>query len=309
MPELVAQAASAQHIGRRSRQEDAMIAQFPQDGPGLAVLSDGMGGHDDGDLASRILVSEMFGELFLSAARPQSDKARASARFIGALDSANTRLGQHIGAGCISDDTGGTLLSVSVEGNCLRWLSVGDSPLYLCRGDRLQRLNEVHSMAVQLDLLVRNGAMTADAARSHPHRHCLTSAVTGKSVPRIDCPEESLTLEPGDVILLASDGLNVLDDDRICAVTRQARDAGCAAIARALLASVRQQNATDQDNVSLIAIRIDAVDPAARAVAPVRAARPLDRALARLSRLLRPGGLRGLRDAGSLPPMTGRARP
>ncbi len=269
MAELIAEGTSAQDIGDRLRQEDAVIAQFPQGGPGLAVLSDGMGGHDDGDLASRILVSEMFGEVFLAAARPEGDPSAAQKTFLGALDSANRRLQQHIGAGWISDDTGGTLLTVTVTDGQLRWISVGDSPLYLCRGDELHRLNEIHSMAMQLDLMVRNGAMDPAAARAHPHRHCLTSAVTGQKIGRIDCPEEAVPLLPGDVILLASDGLNVLDDGRIGALTRKARDKGCDAVARALLAEVRRENLPDQDNVSIVVIRMAEARPAPGRVPPV----------------------------------------
>lgn len=299
MPELTTEAVAAQHIGRRTRQEDAMIAQFPHGGPGLAVLSDGMGGHNDGDLASRILVSEMFGELFLAAARPpdprdETAQSFLTQRFIGALEGANKRLQQHIGAGCISDDTGGTLLSVTVDAGQLRWISVGDSPLYLCRDGGIRRLNELHSMSTQLDLMVRNGAMTAQTARTHPHRHCLTSALTGRSIPRIDCPKTSVALEPGDVILLASDGLNVLEDARIGALTHQARPKGSAAIAQTLLDAVRLEDTPDQDNVSLIAIRIDSAEPAPeqRRTPPHRTRR---NTLAGALRRLWPNGLGGLR--------------
>lgn len=259
MPELCAEAATAQHIGARLRQEDALIAHVPGGGgPGLAVLSDGMGGHDDGDLASRILVSEMFAELFLSAARkPLADRGGA-ALFRAALDSANSRLQQHIGAGCVSDDTGGTLLCVSLDAGRLRWLSVGDSPLYLYRAGRLLQLNQLHSMAAQLDLMVTQGAMDAATAQAHPHRHCLTSAVTGRQVPQVDCPERTLPLCAGDTVILASDGLNVLSAAEIGAGIDRHSGQGCAAIARALVRAVRDKDAPDQDNVSVVVIRVEA---------------------------------------------------
>jgi serine/threonine protein phosphatase PrpC len=236
----------------------------------------------------------MFAELFLSAARPDTGRSTPNARFLAALDSANKRLQQHIGAGCISEDTGGTMLSVTVDGNRLRWLSVGDSPLYICRGNKLRRLNENHTMATQLDLLVRKGALAADTAQSHPHRHCLTSAVTGREIPRVDCPERAIAMEPGDVILLASDGLNVLEDSRICDLTRHSCDEGSAAIARSLLAAVHQQNAVDQDNISLVAIRIDAIDPAP-APEPARLGAMLRGFVMSLFRGLRPSSLAGFR--------------
>lgn len=281
MPELRAEAATAQHIGARRRQEDALIAHVPGgEGPGIAVLSDGMGGHDDGDLASRILVSEMFGELFLSAARQPLVRRGGDALFRAALDSANTRLQQHIGAGCISDDTGGTILAVALDEGRLRWLSVGDSQLYLVRGGAVQRLNQLHSMAAQLDLLVAQGAMNAATARAHPHRHCLTSAVTGRQIPRIDCPDHALPLKDGDTVLLASDGLNVLPSAEIAALVARHQATGSAAIARALVEAVRAKVAPEQDNVSVVVIRVGA---------PSRTAAPLATRLAAWA-----GPLRGL---------------
>lgn len=279
MTELAAEAATAQNIGRRTRQEDAVIAHMPQNGPGLAVLSDGMGGHDDGDLASRILASEMFGELFLAAARG----APGETPFRSALDSANARLRQHISAGCISEDTGGTLVSVAVDGDRLNWLSVGDSPLYLSRGGKLIRLNENHSMAAQLDLMVRNGAMEADVAQSHPHRHCLTSAVTGRSIPRVDCPAEPLALCPGDILLLASDGLDVLTDAEILALIRRHGTAGSAALARALMEAVARKESPQQDNVSLVVVSFSAA-AAGRATAPASLMTPVKHVLRKARR-------------------------
>ncbi|WP_417207239.1 PP2C family protein-serine/threonine phosphatase [Antarctobacter sp.] len=257
MAKLVAEAASGQHIGDRNRQEDAVIAQFPQgDMPGVAVLSDGMGGHDDGDLAGRLLASEMFGEVFLASARAEGGPDTPGEIFREALARTNARLKQHIDAGCISHDTGGTLLCVTVEGNALRWISVGDSPLYLYRDGRLRQLNQLHSMAIQLDLMVRNGAMEARDAAQHPHRHCLTSAVTGGQIPHIDCPAEALTLAPGDIVLLASDGLNVLEDTAIARILQRHTRDGSAAVTRALLEAVRSRKAPQQDNVSLVVIRV-----------------------------------------------------
>lgn len=285
MDELTTDAASGQHLGRRSRQEDALIAQFPEGGlPGLAVLSDGMGGHDDGDLASRILVSEMFAEMYLAAARAPDG---GDPGFHAALDSANARLKQHIDADCISADTGGTLVALRVDGGRLRWLSVGDSPLYLFRDGALRRLNVLHSMGAQLDLMAARGAIAPEAAREHPQRHCLTSAVTGQSVPLVDCPAEALALEPGDIVLLASDGLNVLDPTEIARVLRGRPQAGSSALIRALLAAVRDKQVAHQDNVSLVVIRMT---PAPDSATARRIARHTGQLPARLPRL----GIAGL---------------
>lgn len=297
MAELATDAASGQYLGLRSRQEDALIAQFPEGGiPGLAVLSDGMGGHDDGDLASRILVSEMFGEMYLAAARAPSE---GDLGLRAALDSANARLKQHIDAECISADTGGTLVGLRVDDDGLRWISVGDSPLYLFRDGALRRLNVLHSMGAQLDLMAERGAIPREAARDHPQRHCLTSAVTGQNIPLVDCPAEAVTLQPGDIVLLASDGLNVLDESEIGKILRRRPQAHSAAVARALLAAVRAKQAEHQDNVSLVVIRMIPCPDSAMARRPAHRAGQLAAHLPRL-------GIAGL---ASLIPVKRRAGP
>lgn len=257
MTELIAQAATTMSIGRRPRQEDAVIADFSRGSDlGLAVLSDGMGGHNDGDLASRIIVGEMFGELFFSGARVDALQHSTQEAFQHALGMANKSLKRHAEAGSISKDTGGTLVSVAVIKEKMRWISVGDSPLYLYRDRRLHRLNEIHSLAAQIDMLARCGELDAETARNHPQRGYLTSALTGGDVRHVDCPDTALHLKPGDIILLASDGINVLSDQQICELVTRHRRAPSETLANALMDEVHAVNAADQDNISIVAIKM-----------------------------------------------------
>ena len=259
MSRLIADAVTAADVGRRSRQEDAVVADFSQGSEmGLAVLSDGMGGHHDGDLASRILVTEMFGELFFSGARPEAMMKDAKNTFREALDITNKRLKRHSKSGNISGDTGGTLVSIAVIGQQLRWISVGDSPLYLLRDGNLHRLNENHSMAPQIDLMVRRGVMDAETARNHPQRSCLTSAITGGEIARIDCPDTGLTLMPDDIVILASDGINVLSDGHIREIIDRCQHKKSDCIADELMKAVRQLDVPDQDNISLVVVKMNA---------------------------------------------------
>lgn len=267
MDELIAEAAQAQDIGCRDRQEDAVIAHFCQnDTRGLAVLSDGMGGHDDGDLASRIIAGEMFGELFLSSARRRLVETEATRLFESALSSTNRRLRRLVEAGHLGADTGGTLLSVLIEADALRWISVGDSPLYLFRDGALRRLNEDHSMAPQIDLMVERGEIDAETAGNHPDRACLISAVTGRPIPRVDCPDAAMPLQPDDIVILASDGLNTLEDRAIEDLVRRNRNKDGKTILSLLMGAVRQRQQPQQDNTSLIVIRMVAAKPRSESV-------------------------------------------
>jgi len=270
LTELLADTATALALGRRERQEDAVVAEFPQGGgPGFAVLSDGMGGHGAGDVASKIIVAEMFGALLFACACPQHVREAGTEILAAAAEAANDRLRRHAETQGAEEVMGGTLVSTIVAGGGLRWISVGDSPLYLYREGALRRLNENHSMAARIDQLVRGGMMDAETARDHPQRHCLTSALTGAGIDRIDCPDGALPLRPGDVVLMASDGVHALSDPQIRQVLDRHRRADSRTIADALRAAVLAAEAPHQDNLSLIVIRMEAAAGARRAAGPL----------------------------------------
>jgi serine/threonine protein phosphatase PrpC len=113
---------------------------------------------------------------------------------------------------------GGTVVATSLVDGGLQWVSVGDSLLYLLRDGMLKRLNDDHSMGPQIDLMARNGMIDAEAARTHPQRNCLTSALTGKDIPELDCKGQRLELEDGDIIVLASDGLQSVAEEDIASI-------------------------------------------------------------------------------------------
>lgn len=256
MTELSVRIAKAQHIGDRPRQEDA-VAFHAAEGcePTLAVLSDGMGGHEDGDLASRMIIGEVFAELYLAAARPNAFSRSSAIVFDTALNAANRRLKESIEEKLISDETGGTLICASVQHGQLRWLSVGDSMLYLYRDGQLRLLNEIHSLGVQLDKMVAADELPAEAAKDHPDRNCLTSAVTGGPIPKIDCPEQALDLQDGDLVLLASDGIEALKTRRLEKIIAQLLETG-GDVAAGLIAAIKAVGGVEQDNTSIIAIEV-----------------------------------------------------
>ena len=110
---------------------------------------------------------------------------------------------------------GCTLVGVVVDPVGLRWVSVGDSRLFLFRKGELYQLNEDHSLAPMLDQLVEQGEMTREQALNHPRRHHLRSALTGEPIELIDLARERVGLHADDCIILASDGLDTLEPDEI----------------------------------------------------------------------------------------------
>ncbi|WP_347312234.1 PP2C family protein-serine/threonine phosphatase [Defluviimonas sp. SAOS-178_SWC] len=267
--EIAIDAASALCLGARSRQEDALATSFSLGSElGFAVLSDGMGGHAAGDVASRIIVAEIFAELTLGVDDPGLAEAELPELLRSAANVANRRIRARIDAAPETAGMGGTVIVVVVIEDRLYWLSVGDSPLYLFRDGQLTRLNDDHSLAPQIDLMVREGLIDPEVGRNHPQRNCLTSALIGGEIPSIDCPDQPFTLRSGDLVLVASDGLQYLPDDRIAAVLGRTGGEPSATIAGALMAGVTGLADPEQDNISVIVLK--ATDTAAeRRLAPI----------------------------------------
>ena len=172
--------ASAISLGQREFQEDAIIADFPLGTElGFAVLADGMGGHAAGDIASKIVVTEVFSELKLRSGDPKHMERHISKVLLDAAQTANDCVGAHSSCYPGTRGMGATLVAPVLMGDRLYWVSVGDSPLFLFRDGKLMQLNEDHSMAPQIDYLVRSGVMDPAVAMHHPDRNCLTSVLIG----------------------------------------------------------------------------------------------------------------------------------
>jgi len=254
--EIEIDAASALCRGARSRQEDALATSFSQGAEiGFAVLSDGMGGHAAGDVASRIIVAEIFADLTMRIADPGLSEPDIPKLLRSAANVANHRIRARINAAPETAGMGGTVIVAVVLAGRLYWMSIGDSPLYLYRDGRLARLNDDHSMAPQIDLMVRKGLIDPEVGRNHPQRNCLTSALTGDAITVIDCPDQPFALQNGDLVLVASDGLQFLPDERIEAVLARAGGEHSASIANALIAEVTALGDPEQDNISVVVLK------------------------------------------------------
>lgn len=249
--------ASAISLGQRECQEDAVAADFPTGaGLGFAVVADGMGGHAAGDVASKIVVTEVFSELKLRTGDPDALENSVTEILRGAAFSANECVRYHSDTCPDTQGMGATLVAPVMVANRLYWISVGDSPLYLYREGLLVRLNEDHSMVPQIDFLVRKGLMDEDEALSHPDRNCLTSVLAGQRIPQIDCPAEPVMLFDGDIILVASDGLQFLDEMRISDLLQQSAGGSSSDIAACLMSDVQALADPDQDNVTLCVVKV-----------------------------------------------------
>ena len=126
-----------------------------------------------------------------------------------------------------TEGMGATLVVPALIENRLWWISVGDSPLFLYRGGKLSQLNEDHSMAPQIDFMVKSGLMDAETGANHPDRNCLISVLMGARIPKIDCPTKPFEMKAGDIVVCASDGLQFLTNAQIEKVLGKYRKSRC----------------------------------------------------------------------------------
>jgi PPM family protein phosphatase len=219
-----------QHQGARPYQEDSWALRTLGDGSLLAVVADGMGGHAGGAVASKLAV-----EAFVHALEQGGGLADG-------LRDANEAVGK--GAAGTPDlaGMGATLVAAHVRGDEVRWISVGDSPFFLVSAGKLERLNADHSMAPQIDAMVKRGLLTEDEAVHHPARHTLREAVMGEPLTLID--KGSRRLGADAKLLLCSDGVQTLSAKDI--------EAGAVKPVRGLIDAVLAAGDEHQDNITVV---------------------------------------------------------
>lgn len=245
--------AGRQTVGRRKRQEDTYafsdVSGAGESGEGLfVVVADGMGGHTSGEQASELAL-ENFVDAFHLA------EGATGARFKSALLAANEAITRELKESPSLAGMGTTILAAAVTPGGLEWLSVGDSPLYLWRAGELARLNADHSFRPMLDEMVVSGELKHADALKHPLKNLLRAALTGRRIDMIDQPPEPVQLREGDIVLVATDGIQTLRDDEIAAVVSKLAHAEASVIAAALLQAVLDADYVKQDNATVAIIK------------------------------------------------------
>lgn len=229
--------------------ESASLSDATDGAAAVAVLADGMGGHAGGALASR-MACESFVKAFLGETGSNRE------RLVAALSAANRAIADAVDRDPMLSGMGSTLVGVTFAADGIEWVSVGDSPLMLYRRGEVAMLNEDHSLAPELDRLAAAGAISEQDAKRDPRRHMLRSAVTGDDIELIDVSRRPLKVEPGDYIILASDGLQTLESAEIERIVTAYGNDGADAVAAALIRAVEALKDPHQDNATVVAVRL-----------------------------------------------------
>jgi protein phosphatase len=189
--------ASLTHVGRVRATNQDSCGEFADAGAyRMLVLADGMGGHQGGEVASRMAV-QAIGEVIGAS----KDGPEAALRH--AFEVANDRILQAAASDPQYAGMGTTGVALLIASSGSAWVAhVGDSRAYVLRGGKMVPLTADHSYVAELQ---RRGLITADEAAVHPRRNEVLRSIGGE--PGIDVEIRSVPALPGDCFLLCSDGL------------------------------------------------------------------------------------------------------
>ena len=244
------------HPGRvRKSNEDSLLSD-PR--LGLFLVADGMGGHNAGEVASRLAVEAIKGFLDRSTGGddftwPYGIDPRLSFqgnRLMTAIRLANRRVFK---AGESRDEytgLGTTVVAALIEEDLLTFSGVGDSRIYVCASGTLEQITQDDSWVATV-LAREPGMEDAAALATHPMRHVLTNVLGARD--QMDMEVGERTFAAGERLLLCSDGLHgALDDTTLLGVLSASATAQQAAEELVRLALERDGS----DNITALVVEM-----------------------------------------------------
>ena len=246
----------------RSNNEDSVATD---DGVSLAVLADGMGGYNAGEVASNMATSFIHTELgrWLREASAQATDSEVRRAMDICVDNANRAIFNAANSNPQYAGMGTTLVVAVFRENRLLVGHVGDSRAYRLRGGRLQQITRDHSL---LQEQIDAGLITPEQAAFSANKNLVTRAVGVEDTVLLETHQHEVL--PGDMYLLCSDGLSDMLDDASIAQLLQAHDS-LDQTARTLIDGAN--DAGGKDNISVILVRASGgASPSSRSWWPFR---------------------------------------
>jgi protein phosphatase len=248
--------ANRSHPGMvRTHNEDAVFV----DRAGLAILADGMGGYNAGEVASGIAVSvikegllpELASGRDLSKVDNHTGLTHAALLLQQQIAAANKAIYEAAQNRPECAGMGTTVVAAVFHGNRVSIAHIGDSRCYRLRGGRFEQLTRDHSL---LQEQIDSGQITADQARFSLHKNLVTRALGIEAIVPADISE--YRVEPDDIYLLCSDGLtDMVDTEVVHGIVDEQR--ATLEVAASQLIELANQNG-GRDNISVILTRVPA---------------------------------------------------
>ena len=246
----VLEVATATHPGMvRSHNEDSIAADADI---GLAVLADGMGGYNAGEVASGIAVELIRTEVKSALAGAKAGALNgtgAEALIAEHAVRANAAIYQAAQSQPQYSGMGTTLVVALWHDNQMSVGHIGDSRLYRLRADTFEQVTRDHSL---LQEQIDSGMITKEQARHSQNKNLVTRAVGID--PQVEAEVHTYTVQQGDIYLLCSDGLSDMVSDEDIQLTLSSLQANLSLAAQQLVQQANDNGG--RDNVSVILVRI-----------------------------------------------------
>lgn len=250
---------STRHAGmtdvglQRMLNEDNWAWSRLADGIELFVVADGMGGHDSGEVASKLAVETIaaVSEDRIAALQNPNLEMLENILYDAFQEANNTIKGNAEARG---SDMGTTMVACMViDDKIALCANVGDSRGYLIRNGQLHQITRDHSLVARM---VEQNRLTAEEARNHPHSNILLRTVGTER--NVDIDIFRVELETGDRLLLCSDGLwGEVDDPQIEGILSQ--DSDNRVVARDLVRAAHMGGG--KDNITLVVVHVPGSPP------------------------------------------------
>ncbi|MDH3674003.1 MAG: Stp1/IreP family PP2C-type Ser/Thr phosphatase [Anaerolineae bacterium] len=236
---------------RRELNEDDMVMiedEMVDLGPyGIYVVADGLGGHEAGEVASRLTV-DAIREQYANQP-PTASQTPFEEWLKGAVMTANQAVLEHQESNTETSRMGSTLVMALVAGANAHIVNVGDSRAYRLNSDKIEQISVDHSL---VERLVQIGQISREEARTHKQRNVIYSIIGEKR--KLEIGFYHVTLAPGERLLLCSDGLSgMISDEELQRISYDEPEPANAS--RLMIEAARK--AGGHDNITAIIVQIN----------------------------------------------------
>jgi len=239
-------------LGDRKGNEDRVGYSYGRDVL-LMVVADGMGGHDQGEVAAEIAVTEIT-RRFQQEAR---NRLRRPFDFlVSSIQSAHRAIVSHAVGHNLLECPRTTCVACIVQNGRVFWAHAGDSRLYVLRQGTLVAATQDHSKVQQM---IDAGEITPEAAARHPDRNKIYSCLGGVVPPVIDAGHD-LALEVGDTVMLSTDGF--WSQIPVSILANMLRKQSVMDLLPGLLTEAQRRAHGESDNLSVVAMTWENQDDA-----------------------------------------------
>jgi serine/threonine protein phosphatase PrpC len=164
----------------------------------IFIVADGMGGHQGGEVASKLAVDNIKERYYAAPGANTIDALR------DAFHAANKVIFDSSLADASLFGMGTTCTAMTLIGNEAFFMHIGDSRAYVCRNGDIVQLTRDHTL---VEDMVESGLLSREEARFHPKKNVITKSLGTNEDAEVDAPASPFHVKKGDVFLLCSDGL------------------------------------------------------------------------------------------------------